>query len=107
MSRRYLGHMTLIANQMGLIAGRRKTLRAFLESSAAWKEYSETYLKVGPTLRASRLGLRVAQGSGARAPPPGRRNAPRCEVEGAWRPRRLWLGHVDVQSWILAFFGTV
>ena len=40
--------MTMIANQMVLIAARRKTLRAFLEGSVAWKEYSDTYLKVRP-----------------------------------------------------------
>ena len=48
---RYLGHMTLIANQMGIIAGRRKVVRAFLEASAQWQLYSETYLKVSPGRR--------------------------------------------------------
>ena len=44
---RYLGHMTLIANHVGVVANRRKAVRGFLESSTEWRHYCDTYLKVG------------------------------------------------------------
>ena len=38
--------MTLIANDMEAVAGRRKAVRGYLEGSAAWRHHCDTYLKV-------------------------------------------------------------
>ena len=42
----YLGHLTLVANRMAGAAGRRRTVKRFLDGSDAWTTFSEGALKV-------------------------------------------------------------
>ena len=49
--RRYMGHMTLVANRVGAASARRRVVRGYLDASAEWEEYSNGYLRVRMMLR--------------------------------------------------------
>ena len=44
--RRYMGHMTLIANRVSAASARRRVVRGYLDASAEWEEYYNGYLRV-------------------------------------------------------------